>query len=313
LNGTRKTVFKWVTGTHVAVLFLLLFIPWIKGCFYKEPKIIATIDLGAPPPPPAEVEPEPVPEPEKPKPAPQVEEPVPKPPPTNAPPKPKPVVTNAPPKPKPVVTNAPPKPKPVVTNAPPKPKPVVTNAPPKPKPPPTNAPPKKAVTNTTPKKIVTNAPAAKPKTEAEKLAEIRKGGKRVSNPNASPARTTRSQPDFSGLKAALNSAAPGTGWGTGSGPGSGAYSPFAWYYESVKRQMYSVWQQPAGAPIGLTASATVRVASDGTVSSKAITRRSGNMLFDQSVQSALNDTAKLPAPPAGLPSRTLEIEFELSD
>jgi len=77
--------------------------------------------------------------------------------------------------------------------------------------------------------------------------------------------------------------------------------------------MYSVWQQPAGAPVGLTASTTLRVERDGTVSSKTITRRSGNMLFDQSVQNALNDTVRLPVPPADLPSRTIEIEFALSD
>jgi len=77
--------------------------------------------------------------------------------------------------------------------------------------------------------------------------------------------------------------------------------------------MYAVWQQPSGAPIGLTALATVQIGSDGTVFSKSITRRSGNMLFDQSVQNALNATTKLPVPPVDLPSRTIEIEFALAD
>ncbi len=253
------------------MLFLLLVIPWMRGCFRKEPKIIATFDLGAPPPPPPEVEPEPAPKP-KPKPEP-VKKPVPKP-----------VVTNTPPKPKPVVTNTPPKPKPVATNPPPKKveakKPAVTNAPPK------------------------------PKTEAERLAAIRQN-----NPVKRPVVKQAPALDFSGLKSTLNSAATsaGTSYGSGSGSGGGAYSPFAWYYDRVKQQMYSVWQQPSGAPIGLTASATLRVERDGTVSSKSITRRSGNLLFDQSVQNALNSTARLPVPPSDLPSRTIEIEFALSD
>ena len=91
------------------------------------------------------------------------------------------------------------------------------------------------------------------------------------------------------------------------------YSPFGGYYDSVKQQMYGVWQQPAGAPIGLTTTASIRVERNGTVSLKSITRRSGNALFDQSVQNALNATTQLPAPPPDLPSNTIEIEFVLSD
>jgi TonB family protein len=91
------------------------------------------------------------------------------------------------------------------------------------------------------------------------------------------------------------------------------YSPFAGYYDSVKQQMYAVWQQPAGAPIGLTAIATIRVERNGMVSLKSITRRSGNVPFDQSVQNALNTTTQLPVPPPDLPSLTIEIEFVLSD
>jgi TonB family protein len=152
-------------------------------------------------------------------------------------------------------------------------------------------------------------PVPKPKTLEERMAEVRKGGKTIQTAPVA------SQPalDYSGLKSALNRAASGTGSGTGSGSGGGAYSPFGWYYDRVKQQMYSVWQQPTGAPIGLTASATIQIGGDGTVYSKSITRRSGNSLFDQSVQSALNATTRLPVPPADLPSRTIEIEFALSN
>lgn len=185
-------------------------------------------------------------------------------------------------------------------------------------PPSTNTPPK-VVKKIEPKKAEPKKPEPKPEpkkqgpkpapklTEAQRLAAIRQN-KKVTNPNLSPAPSKPSL-DFSGLQSALSSAASGSGSGS---PG-GTYSPFAWYYDRVKQQMYSVWQQPAGAPIGLTATATVQIGSDGTVYSKSITRRSGNLLFDQSVQNALNSTVRLPAPPADLPSRTIEIEFALSN
>ncbi|MCC7300955.1 MAG: TonB C-terminal domain-containing protein [Verrucomicrobia bacterium] len=200
-----------------------------------------------------------------------------------------------------------------------------------PKPIETNAPPKKVETNAPPKKVETKKPAVtntptKPKTEAEKLeerlAEVRKGGKPVKASKTQPgAPVAKSRLDYSGLQAALNSGAAGSSSGTGSGGSSsgfgsgsgGMYSPFAGYYDSIKQRMYGVWNQPAGAPIGLTATAVIRVEKNGTVSRKAITARSGNMLFDQSVQSALNATLQLPAPPDELAGQDIEIVFELAD
>ena len=280
-------MFGRVSITHGLVILLTIFLSSFRGCTPK-PKDVTFFDLsGGPAPAPAmDSEPEQEDAPETVVKA-EVEKPKPK------------------PKPKP-------EPKPEKKSAL---KPVTTNTPPK-----------KVETNEPPKKAVTNAPD-KLKTEAEKLAEIRKSGKRVQNPNAKPpgpaASAKRPSIDYSGLRNALNSAvtgssgsrtgSSGTSSGSGSGSGGGMYSPFAGYYDSVKQQMYAVWQQPAGAPIGITAIATVRVERDGTVSSKSITRRSGNGTFDQSVQSALNATARLPVPPADLPSRDIEIQFELSD
>lgn len=179
----------------------------------------------------------------------------------------------------------------------PKPKPI-------PEPPKTNAPPKKVeAKKAEPKKAEPKKTEPKPKTLEERLAEVRKGGKTVkSTPVA------KTQLDYTGLKSALNSVATGSG----SGSGNGVYSPFAWYYAQVQQKMVQAWQQPTGAPKGITAEATIRVERDGTVSSKFITRRSGNPEFDQSVQSALNATTRLPVPPADLPSRDIEIEFVLS-
>jgi len=288
-NSLAKRVFGQVSIAHGLIILLAIFLSTFRGCTPK-PKSIDFFDLtGGPAPAPAPTsDTESDPEPEiksaepKQKPEPKLE------------PKPekKPI-------PKPVSTNKPPET--VKTNAPPK---KVENK-------------KPAVTNTPPKKAETNAPA-KPKTDEEKLAAIRQGGKRVPNPNSKPSAPTRSQPDFSGLRSALNSAATGSGSGrggssSGSGSGGGMYSPFAGYYDSVKQQMYAVWQQPAGAPVGLTATATVRIERTGTVSLKSITSRSGNTQFDQSVQNALNATIRLPIPPADLPDLNIAIMFELSD
>jgi TonB family protein len=258
LNRLQKTIFARVFGTHISVLLLMLFIPWVKGCLHPKPKeIITFIDFAAMPPPPQESEPEP-----------------------------EPVV----PKPVPV-----PKPKPV-------PKPAKTNTPPKKAA--TNAPPKKTAPKPEPKKAEPKKAESKPKTLQERLAEVRKGGKPVKATSPAPPKY-----DFTGIQSALGSAATGSG----SGSGSGVYSPFAGYYDSIKQKMYSVWRQPAGAPIGLSAIAAVRVERDGTVSRKSVTRRSGNAPFDQSVQNALDATTRLPIPPADLPSRDIEIEFVLAD
>jgi TonB family protein len=292
-NPPAKKIFGQVSIAHGTIILLAILMSSFRGCTPK-PKEIQFFDLtGAPSPAPSyEPEPEAAPEPEiKAKPIPE--------------PKPEPKPEKKPSL-KPVVTNAPPKK--VETNAPPKKAEIK----------------KPAVTNTPSKKAETNA-IAKPKTEAEKLAAIRQD-KRVPNPSTKTnTSSTRKPVDYSGLRSALNSSvktsgsgtSTGTGTGsstgTGSGSGGGMYSPFGWYYDSVKQQMYAVWQQPAGAPVGLTAVATVRVERNGTVSLKSITRRSGNLLFDQSVQSALNATTRLPIPPPDLPDLNIEIVFELAD
>lgn len=275
-NALANRIFRRVSITHGIVILLTILLP-LARCARKPKDVVTFFDLaGAPPPPATSFEPKDVPEPE---------------------------VKSSRPEQKPTARK-----KPAL-------EPVATNIPPK------KAEPKKpAATNTPPKKAETNAPT-KPKTEAEKLAEIRKGGKRVVNQTV-PASAIRRQPDLSSLRAALNSAASGsaseygTGTaasGTGSGSGGGMYSPFAGYYDSVKQQMYAVWQQPVGAPIGLTATASIRVERNGTVSLKSITRRSGNAQFDESVQKALNATIRLPMPPPDLPDRNISIEFVLSD
>ncbi len=105
MNAFQKKVALRVVGIHLAVVFLVLVVPLLRGCFRKKPNEIVTfIEFGAPapqvstetvsqlpdpePPAPApEPEPAPIPEPVKPKPIPK--------------PKPKPKVEKPKPKPKP--------------------------------------------------------------------------------------------------------------------------------------------------------------------------------------------------------------------
>lgn len=241
VEASKHNVFWWVFGTHAFVLFLLLFIPWVKGCYHPKLKEIVTyVSVESAPAPVTLVQPLPQPAPE---PAPE------------------------------------PKPEP---------KPVPEPAPkPAPKPPPKVTPPK------------TNQPPPAVKKPEWKPAPVKKQTTRISQSSAAPARPVL---DVSGVKAALNSGAP-----------SGTVSPFAWYYESVKQRMYAAWRQPAGTPVGLTATAIIRVEPGGAVSSRSLVRRSGDAEFDRSVQSAIDSVHQLPAPPADLPDRNITVEFVLSN
>lgn len=164
-------------------------------------------------------------------------------------------------------------------------------------PPPTNTPPRQVKKEPEPKEP---EPKPEPKKPEWKPAEVKRQDRRVANPNTQPVPQQR-QIDVSGIKSALQSA------------GGGSTSPFAGYYSSVYQHFYSVWQQPAGTPVGTTAAAVIRVERDGTVSYKSLDRPSGVAAFDQSVQAALNAVARLPAPPADLPSRDITVTFELSN
>ena len=75
------------------------------------------------------------------------------------------------------------------------------------------------------------------------------------------------------------------------------------------QRMYGVWQVPVGAAYGLKTHASITVGTNGSVSNKRITQRSGDAAFDQSVQKALNTINRLPAPPAELAHRPITIEF----
>lgn len=76
MRAQPNKTFWWVFGTHAGILFLLLVVPFLRGCFHRKPKeVVMEIGIAAPAAPqPApilpSIEPEPLPEPE-PAPAPE--------------------------------------------------------------------------------------------------------------------------------------------------------------------------------------------------------------------------------------------------
>lgn len=158
----------------------------------------------------------------------------------------------------------------------------------------TNTPPKKVEKPEKPK------PKPEPKKPKWKAAPVVRQNKRIIKDSKKPAPVapTRKRISASDIRNALST-----------GGGGGTFDPHGAYYNTVMQRMYSVWQVPVGAAYGLTARASVTVGTDGTVSNRRLIRGSGDAVFDQSVQKALNTVNRLPRPPADLPSRTITIEF----
>ena len=151
------------------------------------------------------------------------------------------------------------------------------------------------------KKPVVEAPKPKPKPVPKKPkwkpAPVVRQDKHVTKKPTTTTPTTpvRKQITIRDIRKALGS--------------SGSVDPFGAYYQTILARFYSVWQVPVGTAYGLSAQATITVGTNGTVSTRRLIRSSGNAAFDQSVQKALNTVSRLPAPPAGLPSRTITVEF----
>ena len=143
----------------------------------------------------------------------------------------------------------------------------------------------------------TPAPEPEPEKPKWKPAEVIPQNKRVirqtTEPRPQPA--VQPRPDLSELKQSLNS----------------VIDPDDAYYGVIQPRFYAVWQQPATAPYGTKATATIRISSTGQVSYRALTAPSGNTVFDQSVQTALGAVNQLPAPPKSLVNRDILIYFVL--
>jgi TonB family protein len=228
----RKRIFRIVFGTHIGIIFLLVVIPFLRGCFHRKPKeTILFIDLAAPTPSTVaepilpSIKPEPAPEPEP--------SPIPK-----------------------------PEPKPT-----PKPKPK------EPEP-------------------------EKPKWEP---AKVERQNRRVIKNPQTPAPVT---PQPKRMTASDIQKALGTTRTTSA-------NQHLVYCNSLQPRFYAVWQQPSSAPYGTKATATIRIGADGSILFRSLTSPSGNRVFDQSVQNALNAAQRLPAPPKVSVNRSITIDFVL--
>ncbi len=107
----------------------------------------------------------------------------------------------------------------------------------------------------------------------------------------------------------------GTSGGSGSG-GGGAMDPYSLYYAAIYSALYDVWQQPSGlAGKGLSVTALLRVARDGTILERRILRKSGNSVMDSSVQNAIEAVNRFPQfpPELGFATKDITVEFVLTE
>lgn len=154
-----------------------------------------------------------------------------------------------------------------------------------------------------PPKDIPEEPKPKPKPQIEKST------KRITRPEPKPRQPQLTPEEIRRLLAAGARISDRTSLPDGE-------FPFAWYYALVRQAMYEAWNQPgAGAvPAGTTAEVLIRVEKDGTITSRKLTRSSGNAVMDESVMRAVQSVAKLrPLPPqfAG-GSKEITIEFQLA-
>jgi TonB family protein len=189
---------------------------------------------------------------------------------------------------KPILPSIQPEPEPEPAPVPEKPAPVPEPKKEKPKPEPRPEPKKEK-------------PKPDPKPEPEKPKwkpkEVVPQNRRVTRETTTkPQAVTQPRRDLSQLKNTLNSLAG---------------NPDDAYYGTIQPRFYAVWQQPATAPYGTKATATIRVNSSGQVTYSVLSTPSGNPAFDQSVQTALRNIGRLPAPPKNLINRDILIYFEL--
>ena len=92
--------------------------------------------------------------------------------------------------------------------------------------------------------------------------------------------------------------------------------PAAWYYALVRQTMYDAWNQPSSLAgrSGLVAEVTIRVQRDGKITSREMTRSSGNSVMDDSVMKAVQAVTQLRPLPPQFPgaSHEITVEFELT-
>ena len=89
-----------------------------------------------------------------------------------------------------------------------------------------------------------------------------------------------------------------------------------WCLALIKRCLYDAWNQPSATEAGgAEAEVTIRLGPDGTLTSRQLTKSSGNGVMDQSVMAAVNAVPKIPGlSPAFIKRRgTVTIAFNIRD
>lgn len=101
---------------------------------------------------------------------------------------------------------------------------------------------------------------------------------------------------------------PGPGAGMGGLP-----SQFGWYYQMIKVRMDESWQQPS-LQGHMSCVVFIRIQRDGTISNAWFDRKSGDVVMDESVLSAVNTVRRIAPLPQGLGNGAyadIPVEFEL--
>lgn len=179
------------------------------------------------------------------------------------------------------------------TPAPSAPSVTTVEAPPAPPPPPPPAPPEVPV-------IVPEPPKPKPKPKIERSTErVRRDRPPPQEPRLTPEELQRR------LRDALPAGSPTT---------STAFDPINDYYGLVFRTFFDAWIQPGSVPPGTVTEARIRVARNGQIMHRELTRRSGNAVMDDSVMKALNAVQRLRELPPEIKGahHDIRIEFELA-
>jgi TonB family protein len=187
----------------------------------------------------------------------------------------------------------------------PKPEPVSTQKPeplPQPEPKPTPAPKHQVKVSTAKKKVSVSSPNQESKTTSQKSSEP-------------------PGPSVSDIKNRLSSkipAEPGGGGGDGSGNAGrpdGVADDFSWYRALIKQSIQSAWKKPP-IPAGekIYTEVEIKISESGAVTFLRISRPSGDLAMDTSVEQAVRSTPRLAKPlPTGLgsPDYIVIIQFKL--
>ncbi len=121
--------------------------------------------------------------------------------------------------------------------------------------------------------------------------------------------TKRGAPDGSGRAAGGGGSGPAGLPFSGEGGGKPLDLVTQKYYMDIREKIMSAWGVPGAAPKKLETEITIKVRKDGRIVDVTVDKRSGNRIFDESIQRALKAVDPLPPIPASLNVDSIEIPF----